>query len=60
MNLPSSYCSAGKVMARQIIELLNACFRDKALGVMDEFTAHLGACEICAEFHSRSNTPKNY
>jgi aerobic-type carbon monoxide dehydrogenase small subunit (CoxS/CutS family) len=59
MKLPSGYCSAGKVMAHQIIELLNACFRDKALNVMDEFTAHLCACEICAEFHSQFNTPKS-
>jgi aerobic-type carbon monoxide dehydrogenase small subunit (CoxS/CutS family) len=56
MKLPSGYCSAGKVMARQIIELLNACFRDKALDVMDEFNAHLCACEICAEFHCHSNS----
>jgi hypothetical protein len=28
-------------MARQIIELLNACFRDKTLDAMGEFNAHL-------------------
>jgi hypothetical protein len=28
-------------MARLIIELLNACFRDKTLDAMGEFNAHL-------------------
>jgi hypothetical protein len=57
MTLPSGYCFAGKIMAHQIIELLNACDRDKVLAVMDEFNAHLRACEICAEFHCQSNKP---
>jgi hypothetical protein len=44
-------------MARLIIELLNACFRDKTLDAMGEFNAHLCACEMCAEFHCQSNKP---